>query len=452
MAKSLSRLLLKIISIILFVVITLMTLFFAYGYRFDFEERIVQKTSIIDIAAKYKGVQVFVDGVLSAKEIPFQVKNVLPGQHKILIKRDGFVDWLREVNVREDFVSIIRDVILVPESLDQFKEHLITFKVDDYLYIGDKYILMLESGSKVLKIVSLFDDGTIKIEDMSLYREGIKYVEGFSRERFLLRFEDPIIANGLYAYVNFMDRHFKVFGLPEHVEKIRVGGGDNAVFFMQSGDLYRIPFDKLLENEFELTEEYLVHKDVINYDLDYHGNIFYISAGMLYIVDENGENVRLIEKSPGYFKNIAIHTNNGSAVMVLRSNEDVRSLFAVDNGGNSTLLTGNLINKPYIGSNNQILYMDGENHLFSYDINAKKKIYIMQFKEQIDLIGWYGDFGHYLYTLNGDLILEDVYNANRYVLMSNGGMDFEYFVNDKAIYYYDKQNLQLSGLFFDEIE
>jgi len=303
-----------------------------------------------------------------------------------------------------------------------------------------------------LKIVSEFDDGTIKEEEMRLYREGIEYVEGFSEEKFLLRFKETLLEKSLYAYVNFASRQFKVFWLPEDVERIRIGGADNIVFFMKGDTLYRIPFNQLAEEEFELTEDLIVHENVTNYDLDYRGNIFYISVGMLYLVDESGENERLLEKCPGYYKNIALHVNNGSVIMVLRSNEDVRSLFVVESDGDLVLLTESLRDQPFIGVNNQVLYMDTANHLFAYDIYGEDKIYIMQFDQEISLVGWYGEFGHFLYKENGDLLLEDVYSANRYLLMHEEDKEYEYYVNGRSIFYYDKHNLQLSRLYFDEIE
>ncbi len=449
MERTIGSLLLKIFSILIFVAFAGTTLFFAYGYRFDVEERILEKTSIIDVTNEVSNAVLYIDGEKVAESIPYQIKGVLPGIHNLKLQKDGFLSWERNVKVNEDIVTIVFDALPVPIDLEPFDVEMLSLDTSNENFFGDNFILSYKPGEKDIEMISLFGNGKIGEETISLYQEDFNIVDVFTQEKFLISFGAPYneYKDVRYAYVSFAEREFKLFALPEKAERIRIDGRNDYVFFLLEGDLFGIPFDRLIADEFDAEENRPVKSGVEKFDIDNRGNLFYISSGMLYRSWYNGENVALLDFQPLKYKNISINFVGNNKSLVVRANDDTRKLFYLSDRGEVMLLSDNLYGNADINGRNEMIYSDTDGHVFVFDVVDKEKIYIEQIKPDFELMGWFGDEGHFLVHKEGAVYMHDRFHVKPVVLYEQFETDYASLVG-RALYTY-KDGI-LSRLYFDD--
>ncbi len=449
MDRTIGSFLLKIFSILIFVAFAGTTLFFAYGYRIDIEERVFEKTSIIDVTNEINNASLYLDGEEVAESIPYQIKGILPGVYDLKLQKEGFLPWERKVKVNEDIVTIVFDALPVPSDLAPFNNEVASLDMTNEILFGDNFILSYSPGEKDIELISLFRNGKVGEETISLYQEDFNIVDVYAREKFLISFGDPYdqYKDVRYAYVSFAEREFKLFALPEQSERIRVDGRNNYVFFLLGADLYSVPFDRLSDDKFDFDLNNPVKSGVQKFDIDNRGNLFYIASGMLYRSWYNGENVSMIDHNPLKNKNLAINFAGNNKSLVLRADDDTRKLFYLSDSGEVKLLTGNLYGNADINGRNEMIYSDTEGHIFVFDVVDKEKTFVEQIEPAFDLMGWFGDEGHYIIKRDGKVYIHDRFHVAPVVLFEV--FDSNYYAIVGRSFYTYKDGI-LSRLYFDE--
>jgi hypothetical protein len=424
----------KILSAGLFLAVSGMVLFFAYGYRYDFEEKVIQKTSIIDVKNKINNVSFYYNDTLLSEVIPYQVKNVLPGEHHIKIRKTGFKGWERTVPVVEDIVTIIEDVLLVPENLDKYIKEKYLFDQDKEIYYGNNYVLLLKQGEKNMQILTLDRKGNVKDEDIQLFKAISEVVEVMDNERFILKFED-----GLYTYVDFPRSHFRIFTLPEDAYNYKVNPQDNSILYMKDGDLFKTAFDKLSVNEYA--------KDIVAYDSDAYGNVIVIRNGSVFrIVNDTAEEILINENVR--FKNLKIKTEADAMFLILRDEEDKRYLYHLKNGL-VVMLSDDLHGNVYYDSSGFLFFMDKTGNVYRFDVYVSEAALLFNLSAKSQLLGLYAD-GKYLLFINenNSLELSDLYNKNRHILKENVN-DMPIIQIGLSIFFTEEDRLKV--LYFEDI-
>jgi hypothetical protein len=397
----------------LFLGFSALALFLAYGYQYDFNKRDFRKTSIIDIASKEKDVSVALDGTQQAEDLPFQMKGILPGEHVLEVKKKDYQPWKRSVEVAGDVVSIVNDVLLVPVDVEKMVRPLAGFTVSGgEVFTADDYLLEVDPDGKLLKLTSLFDDGTSKSEEIELFKKGISTVEPVADENFLLYFKD-----GGISWVSFRDKRFVYFKLPAGAGTVKVNPARETVYFLKDGGLYGVPFGKSEEMALDY-EKYLVIKRVEAYVPASGGDIYFISGGMLYKSDFQGREKKLVDYAPDFYKNVDFLEGNNNGALVLRDRADKRYLVLEGDGGRLFYLAGDLRGKPRFNGDGQLLYALESGDVFFYDPQLAKKMAVVKIDGDFDILGWFSDRGHFLIREEGVVKLRDVFNANTYTLLA----------------------------------
>lgn len=95
------------------IVFTIITILYASGYRFGFEEGqpIVEKTGLLVASSKPKGAQVFINGDLSTATD--NTINLIPGEYTIKIIKEGYFPYEKKVRIEEKVVTSV-DALLLP--------------------------------------------------------------------------------------------------------------------------------------------------------------------------------------------------------------------------------------------------------------------------------------------------------------------------------------------------
>jgi len=109
------------ICIIIFFFIAPYIVFYSLGYRIDFEQKKLVATGGIYVKALPQGANVIIDSKISNKTSLLSptvfVQNLLPKQHLVEIKKEGYYDYKKTLDVREKEVIKLERVILFKKNI-----------------------------------------------------------------------------------------------------------------------------------------------------------------------------------------------------------------------------------------------------------------------------------------------------------------------------------------------
>ncbi|MBP7058053.1 hypothetical protein KBB06_01785 [Candidatus Gracilibacteria bacterium] len=434
MASKLAKFILKLCSLLLFVAVCYMALFYAYGYKYDEKQKDVKKTSIIDLIGDIKEARVMLNDKIVSNFLPYQIKGLDLGKYIVSVNKTGFQPWKREVAVEADYVTIVNDILLIPEKISDYVKLLKVFNKGDVLQYGKDLIFAYPKDGLVIHLVNLYGDGTVRDEDLELAQGEISKVDNLGSDRFLVDFND-----GQTSYFDFPERSFVTFNKPERSYGYRLSPDSKMLYFFIGEDLYRAPMaELLLEGKMQI-EKYFLHKSVQAVSFGFNGDIYFISGGVAYRTDSAFGKLEPLMLSLKRYKNLDCRNGRDYAILTMRDDDGGRSLYVIDKKGRSSLMTDELKGLPYLNEYDQLVFVEkGQTstagHIFYYDPILKIKSLVRDFSGELELFGWFSNEGHFVFKEAGTVYLSDVFNANSYVLLKDGNLERIFVFSHKLFY------------------
>lgn len=150
--------------ILCFFILAPLTLFYTAGYRYDFEQKQVKQTGVLNIDAKPQNLKVFLNDIEQNKKVPIYLPNRAPGTYKIKLSLDGYKTWEKDITIESKKTTYIKNVTLFKESnpveiLAELKNNI----VDIYPSISGEYALILSKNNEDITEINLYNFTTKKI-------------------------------------------------------------------------------------------------------------------------------------------------------------------------------------------------------------------------------------------------------------------------------------------------
>lgn len=430
MFQKIGRFCIKLFSVVLFGALSALVVLYAYGYQFDLAKQNVKKTSIIDVSDNLQQVDVFLDGALQIHTLPYQIKNVLPGQHIIQVKKNGFLPWERKVKVKDDVVTLVRDVFLIPEKIEPYIEPLATLPSDYIPLLGRDFIIWYKPESRFLQIAFFNANGSIHERKIEVYREGLQDLKIVSPHYLLARFNDSILG-----LININDGGVKFFVLPPLADKVQFNEDSQTLYFLQEKRLLSAPLSSLrLQNE-EKVDFKEIASDVDEYTPGFSGQIFFLSRGIFFTNDESRKITHIPEQDLSDFTNLSFKKAQNYGSLIVRTKEGRRRLYGVASNNQLTFLENDLKGQPFFNNLDQLLYFNTNNDLYFFDSKLLQKKFIPHsFEDEALLLGWITGEGSFLFKTNEEIKIADIADGQAVALLENQIPD-EFFIFDKFFFY-----------------
>ena len=116
-----TRFIVFIVCVSLFFIVAPYIVIYSLGYRIDFEQKKLVATGGIYVKALPQGVDVIIDSKITNKinllSPKIFVQNLLPKKHSILIKKDGYYDYNKILEVKEKEATRLERVILFKKEI-----------------------------------------------------------------------------------------------------------------------------------------------------------------------------------------------------------------------------------------------------------------------------------------------------------------------------------------------
>lgn len=436
MLSKISRLILKLSSLVLFIAVCYVALFYAYGYKYDEKQRDVRKTSIIDLIGNIREARVLLNGKLEANFLPYQIKGVDPGSYNLSISKAGYQAWQREIKVEEDIVTIINDILLVPSALEQYTKLIKDYSVAGKLVTSQDMIFFYDPVAGGINLLSMYYDGTFKDEILQLQVPKIDKIEPLENDRFLVYTVDELSGDeGPLYYFGFPERRFFTFNRPAGAFGFKLNRSVDLLYFFINDGLFAVPMSdigKLAEADLQ---DYLVGSNISAVSFGFNRDVYLVSAGVPYKTDENFGSWKPLAFSLDAFKYISARTGRNYGAIIARNQADSRALYITDKRGRMSKLADNIKGEVYLNGYDQVLYIDAQNRIWYYDPDLKVNELVAAYDRDIEVLGWFSDEGHFIYKDQGQVLMGDVFNSNRYIIIAESKDLEKIFVFSKNLFF-----------------
>jgi len=100
-------------GVLIFIILTTFTLYWANGLKFDPTNRTFAQTSVVSVETELENIEILLNGKKVASEAPYQVRNLSPGRYELSVTKDGYHPYQRTFTLGAGEVGIAEDIDLI---------------------------------------------------------------------------------------------------------------------------------------------------------------------------------------------------------------------------------------------------------------------------------------------------------------------------------------------------
>jgi len=435
------------IFIFLFVVLTIFTSLYATGYRFNLTwplefEKILIKTGTLQVKTEPKDVKVFLEK--STKNIfsnpaklegqattPVKIRNLLPGEYKLILKHDGYWTWGKKINIKPGVFLYLDNITLFKKTLPLNIHHSDLQNISPspdlkYAYLSESQaIIDLQTETQIAQI----DE---KMENVVWSKDSEK-----------------LISNNLVFDVknqNINDFSKKIAG---DIDNLQCNDEADILNFQQKQDIrqYNIEDD---ENNILISTKKTCQDFIIKDDrLVYIRNNDKESQVIIHDINSNGKTTITLPLTNNYqFINI-----DNKYLNVLEKNHQTLYILDPDLKYSHTIAKINNLKQGIWISKYQLLY-NNDLEFFMYDLRLNESELITRVSHKINSLLWHDNKQYILYNSESSLYAIDWSNRKYTItkIISLEEIKSPFLDQENDTVYFSAKIGQQSGLYKMQIQ
>jgi hypothetical protein len=111
------RRILYIIFFIVFFITAPLVIMWAQGYKFDWNNKSWQKTGVLFLEVKPKNAEIYLNNEFYGKKTSVRVKNLLPNEYEVKVAKEGYIPWIKKLNIYPSVTTFAQYVRLFKQDL-----------------------------------------------------------------------------------------------------------------------------------------------------------------------------------------------------------------------------------------------------------------------------------------------------------------------------------------------
>ncbi len=402
--KKENRFILFLICVVLFLIIAPYIILYSIGYRVDFEKMKLTVIGGIYIRVFPEGANVIVDSKTNVKTGLFSnsvfVQNLFPKEHTVLIQKDGYYDYQKNLLVKENEVTKLENVILFKKkiSFDSLGENINYFSM-----APDNNTILLVKGTTPGQLnFQLINLTNQQKQELYLTIQNYKSLdETWSEDsnKILLNIESSTGKKSLHSY--FLLEPFSQ--VPKITNLSFLANTKDISFNPQNSDeIFFIKNNSLYSNKQVLP----VINNVVTYKITNQTINWMGQDGFLYNSDILGKTK--IEISQDTFpvkKNSQYKIISFPGIIFLKEDQ---SLFLLNQKSKIFESFYSPINDVKISPNDQKILYYNDNEIWYYDLSSvnKEKVLVNKYPGKIADCYWLND-DYLIFTLGDKIIISE---------------------------------------------
>ncbi len=132
--------------IVIFLLATPPTIFYAMGYSFDWQKKVLVKTGGLYLKSSPTSAKIILDNK-NNKTTPRLISRLLPKTYKISIEKDGYFSWGKNLEVKPQLVEEARNIILFPKNISPEKVATTSLAIADFLRSSEEKIKIAQAAN-----------------------------------------------------------------------------------------------------------------------------------------------------------------------------------------------------------------------------------------------------------------------------------------------------------------
>ncbi len=416
---------------------TALILFFVFGYRHDFTQKIFIHTGSITIKSNPKTITVNIDGhtpqskLINVINDSYEIHGIRAKQHTLAISADGYRTWEKSVPVHSGLSTEFWNVLLLRNNYET-SNYTIT-DIDQFFPAPEENLFACSKQIGKVQTVHVFDTKKDSITNTFLFmqkdftqnkNENIEWSPS-SRELIipLENIDDSSLKDYAIAYTKTNDS----FLLSEKISLSQLSSvrwdpkERNTFFFLAQEKLFR---GKIADDMTIATEQ--VSENVLAYDFTDDG-IYVLNKEHILLYDHDVRGSQLEElitfDLPQETKSVRLDAYDTHRIIVL--NDTNQTLYIYNKGDrniyNKKIGTG-IIGAHFSDDGKKVLFYSPF-EIFIYfardweaqPIRQEDEAHsIVRFSQLIDNVHFAKDYEHVIFTMNNDVKITELdYRSNR---------------------------------------
>jgi len=226
--------------VILFLVIAPPLVLYTAGYRYDFEYKRLVETGSLVVRSDPEDALIFLNGELLEERTPTIINTILPGKINLLIEKEGYLPWEKEIEIYPHTAAFEEDIKLYPKT---GPKSIVREKVAEYWWNYKQNKIAYITEDKKLRLYNLLSQKDVLIANLD---EKILTEFAFSPHDDQFFFGRQQGQNTEYFIVdaNFLDKVISLNKImPQNMESMQWDPHTpNTIYTLSDGSLYRIPY------------------------------------------------------------------------------------------------------------------------------------------------------------------------------------------------------------------
>lgn len=414
-----TRFIILLICLVLFFTITPVLIFYSLGYKIDFNNFKITATGGIYIRAEQSGTEIIIDSKINKKTGFFSnsvfIQNLLPDKHNVLVKKDGYFYYIKDINVIEKQATKIENITLFKNNIEFINTNL-------------NWPIKNTPNSPITLI------------DVKWNQNNSKAIINTNKGYFLLELNN---SNSIIKQVDFLkDSKALEFNLQNPDE----------LFFSKNNKIQKINILSALTIK-NTNPEILIDK-VISFQINNNHIIWLGQDGNLNQSDLSGKNNQILTANP-----ILLNKNNSYKIfsnsfgifllennnlLILNKEKEFFEIFAESIKELQTSPDNK--NIFYITSTNEIL-LNHSNYEYDQSIPEKtQKILLNKFYENISQAYWLNN-NYLIFKADNKIKISEIDNRNNInindlpINLNNNNYQIYFNQQDKKLYILNENNL-----------
>lgn len=369
-----TRLIILLICVVLFLVLAPYIVLYSMGYRVDFVKIKITATGGIYVRAYPTASHVIIDSKINTKPGMFAnsvfVQNLLPKEHSVSIKKDGYHDYNKILPVQENQVTKLENILLIKQNIifSQLSDKTNYFSVS----ADGRNILLARPATKSLgfEYFALSNLNQKKTYSLPLLNAKVSDIKWSDNSSLALIKTQNLSAISYYIFDPAKTAQ-QITALPfldKNSQQISFNPRDlKQLFYVENKTLYSLKNNQVAS----------VIKNLITYKVN-NGNILWLSSdGFLHQSDISG---KLIQKITA--EKTALSPNKNYQIVIISGKtflQENNALFFLDTDTktfenfNAPTADYEILSSP--DSKNLLLKNSNEIYLYSFENKKYEKIF-----------------------------------------------------------------------------
>lgn len=448
------RITLFISILILFVAISPVVIFYAQGYRFDFEKMNFFRTGGMYLKTTPKKAQIFFNNKKLKDDTPLLINGLLPKNFHVKITKDSFYPWEKYIKIESGLINEMKNIILAPDKIKEnalfspatkihpspYKNYGLIISGDNILIIGKEkqFSINLQNSFQKEQIANALESNQTAWSD-----DEMKIITYYKQDNYILDFSKKTVTHFLINKNELQKSDADGFIQPSQIQWHPII--NNSILFIYDNRLYA--YD-LRDKKSSIIASNAIYYKIISLTLNSY--IYYIdNAGFTRKYNFITQNNEILSETP-------LNYNNGDELLISSDQKKIaflgknnHKLFLIFNN-NIKIITG-VIFAEFASDSQKILY-GNKNKIWvffmeddgGYPDNRRgtTEELISSDNGNINNAVWYEPTNQHIWILADDLYFTELDNSpprNTYTILNN--ISKNVFMNNEGNVYYLRDDI-----------